>query len=135
MHSGDWQKTRGFDKLILCRCDHHPVLQLRTIPARRSFSRPSAGTPDPDWIPVRTLWTYLTALAYAVAGIPLLLGKKTRTAATLIGATLFFIVLVVYVPIAIVDRASLDNGLNYFFDTLMFCGTVLLLAGALPREA
>ena len=63
------------------------------------------------------------------------MGKKTRTAATLIGATLFFIVLVVYVPIAIVDRASLDNGLNYFFDTLMFCGTVLLLAGALPREA
>jgi hypothetical protein len=53
----------------------------------------------------------------------------------LIGATLFCIVLVVYVPIAIVDRASLDNGLNYFFDTLMFCGTVLLLAGALPREA
>jgi uncharacterized membrane protein YphA (DoxX/SURF4 family) len=101
--------------------DHVPGLPLERL--------------TPDWIPARTLWTYLTALAYAVAGIPLLLGKKTRTAATLIGATLFFIVLVVYVPIAIVDRASLDNGLNYFFDTLMFCGTVLLLAGALPREA
>jgi len=43
--------------------------------------------------------------------------------------------LVVYVPIAIVERASLDNGLNYMADTLMFCGTVLLLAGAMPREA
>jgi hypothetical protein len=41
--------------------------------------------------------------------------------------------LVVYLPIAIVDRASLDNGLNYFGDTLMYCGTVLLLAGAMPR--
>ena len=43
--------------------------------------------------------------------------------------------LAVYVPIAIVDRASLGNGLNYMADTLMFCGAVLLLAGAMPREA
>ena len=43
-------------------------------------------------------------------------------------------ILVVYVPIAIVEHSNLE-GLNYFFDTLMFGGTVLLLAGALPREA
>jgi uncharacterized membrane protein YphA (DoxX/SURF4 family) len=89
----------------------------------------------PAWIPVRALWTYLAAVAYAVAGIPLLLGKKTRAAATWIGLTVLFIVLVVYLPIAVVDLASLDDGLNYFFDTLMFCGTVFLLAGAMPREA
>jgi len=40
----------------------------------------------------------------------------------------------VYVPIAVVERASLDNGFNYLGDTLMFCGAVLLLAGAMPRE-
>jgi hypothetical protein len=34
-----------------------------------------------------------------------------------------------------VDRASLDDGLNYVADTLMFCGTVLLLARAMPRQA
>jgi hypothetical protein len=39
------------------------------------------------------------------------------------------------VPIGVVDRASLDNGLNYLGDTLMYCGAVLLLAGAMPREA
>jgi len=88
----------------------------------------------PSWIPVPSLWTYLAAVVYAVAGIPLLLGKKTRLAATWVGLAVLFVVLVVYVPIAIVDRASLDNGLNYFADTLMFCGTVLLLAGAMPRE-
>jgi hypothetical protein len=43
--------------------------------------------------------------------------------------------LVVYLPIAVVDRASLDLGLNYMADTLMFCGAILLLAGAMPREA
>jgi len=49
--------------------------------------------------------------------------------------TVLFVVLVVYVPIGIVERASLANGLNYVMDTLIFCGTVLLLAGAMPREA
>jgi hypothetical protein len=33
----------------------------------------------------------------------------------------------------VVDRASLDNGLNFVGDTLMYCGAVLLLAGAMPR--
>ena len=64
----------------------------------------------------------------------MLVGKKTRPAATWVGLTVVFVVLVVYVPIAVVDRASLAKGLNYLGDTLMFGGTVLLLAGAMPRE-
>lgn len=88
----------------------------------------------PHYIFGHSVWTYLAAAVYVLAGIPLFLGKKTRAAATWIGLTVLFIVLVVYVPIAVVDRASLNNGLNYVFDTLMFCGAVLLLAGAMPRE-
>ncbi len=89
----------------------------------------------PSWIPGHTIWTYLAAVGYAVAGIPLLVGKKTRAAATWVGLTVLFVELVVYVPIGVVDRASLDNGLNYMGDTLMYCGAVLLLAGAMPHEA
>jgi uncharacterized membrane protein YphA (DoxX/SURF4 family) len=89
----------------------------------------------PTWIPGHGIWTYVAAVGYAVAGIPLLLGKKTRAAATWVGLTVLFVVLVVYVPIGLVDRASLDNGLNYVGDTLMYCGAVLLLAGAMPRES
>ena len=89
----------------------------------------------PNWIPVHVLWTFLAAAVYVLAGIPLLVGKRPRAAAAWVGLAVLFVVLVVYVPIAIVDRASLDNGLNYLMDTLMFCGTVLLLAGAMPREA
>ncbi len=89
----------------------------------------------PVWIYGHAIWTYLAAVVYAVAGTLLLIGKKTRAAATWVGLTVLFVELVVYVPIAVVDRASLDNGLNYAGDTLMFCGTVLLLAGAMPREA
>ena len=88
----------------------------------------------PSYIFGHSLWAYLAAVVYAVAGIPLFLGKKTRAAATWIGLSVLVVELAVYVPIAVVDRASLDNGLNYMGDTLMFCGTVLLLAGAMPRE-
>lgn len=88
----------------------------------------------PEWVFGHAIWTYLAAVVYAVTGILLLIGKKTRAAATWLGLTVLFVVLVVYVPIAVVERASLV-GLNYLADTLMYCGTVLLLAGALEREA
>ncbi len=88
----------------------------------------------PEWILGRPFWTYAAAVVYVAAGVLLLVGKKTRRAATWAGLTVFLIELAVYVPIGIVDRASLDQGLNYVFDTLMFCGAVLLLAGAMPRE-
>jgi len=88
----------------------------------------------PQYIWGHAIWTYVAAIAYAVTGIMLLIGKKTRAAAAWLGLTVLFIELVVYVPIAFVERASLDNGLNYLGDTLMYCGAVLLLAGAMPRE-
>lgn len=88
----------------------------------------------PEWIYGHAIWTYLAAVVYAVAGIFLVVGKKTRAAATWLGLTVLIVELAVYVPIGIVDRASLDNGLNYLGDTLLFCGAVLLLAGAMPRE-
>ena len=88
----------------------------------------------PEWVFGHALWTYVAAVGYAIAGIPLLIGKKTRAAATWIGLTVLLVELTVYVPIAVVDRASLSKGLNYLGDTLMYCGAVLLLAGAMSRE-
>jgi uncharacterized membrane protein YphA (DoxX/SURF4 family) len=88
----------------------------------------------PAWIYGHAIWTYLAAGVYAVAGTLLLVGKKTRAAAAWLGLTVFFLVLVVYVPFGVVERASLE-GINYLADTLMYCGAVLLLARAMPREA
>lgn len=89
----------------------------------------------PDYVYGHGLWTYLTAVVSVVAGCLLLLGKRTRAAAAWLGLTVLLVVLVVYVPIAVVDRASLDTGFNFLADTLMFCGAILLLANAMPREA
>jgi len=87
----------------------------------------------PTWIFGHSIWTYLTAVVYAVAGPLLLADRKTRAAATWLGMIVLVTILVVYAPIGIVERASLGNGLNYLADTFMFCGAVLLLAGAMPR--
>ncbi len=87
----------------------------------------------PAWLFGHSIWTYLTAVMYVIAGIPLLVGKKTRAAAAWIGLTVLLGILVEYVPIAVAERDSLE-GLNYLFDTLMYCGTVLLLARAMPRS-
>jgi uncharacterized membrane protein YphA (DoxX/SURF4 family) len=101
--------------------DHVPAVPLEPL--------------TPPYVFGHTIWTYLAAVVYAVTGVLLLIGKKTRAAATWLGLTVLFIELVVYVPIGMVNRASLDNGFNYAGDTLMFCGAVLLLARAMPRES
>ena len=88
----------------------------------------------PKYVVGHAIWTYLAAVVYVVTGALLLVGKKTRAAAMWLGVTVLLVELVVYLPIAVVERASLDNGLNYMADTLMFCGAVLMLAGAMPRE-
>jgi len=89
----------------------------------------------PDYVYGHGFWTYATAVVYAVSGVLLFAGKRTRTAATWLGLTVLLVVLVVYVPIAVVDRASLDTGFNFLADTLMFCGAILLLANAMPPDA
>ena len=100
--------------------DHVPAVPLEPL--------------TPDYILGHAFWTYLAAVAYAVTGALLLVGKKTRAAATWAGLSVLVVELAVYVPIGVVERASLGKGLNYVADTLMFCGAVLLLAGAMPRE-
>lgn len=87
----------------------------------------------PKWVYGHAIWTYLAAVVYAVAGPLMLIGKKTQAAGMWLGATVLFLVLVAYVPIAVVGRASLE-GLNYMADTLMYCGTLLMLASAMPCE-
>ena len=88
----------------------------------------------PAYVPVRTFWPYVSGTADAVAGLLLLLGRRTRTAAIWLAVSVLVVELSVYVPMALVLRASLP-GFNFMADTLMFSGAVLLVAGAMPREA
>ena len=81
---------------------------------------------------------YLTGAILLVAGAAILQGEKVRVAATYLGSWIFLLVLFVYGPILIASLLdpSTDvkvEGLNYFFDTLLYAGTILALANATPR--
>ena len=99
--------------------DHVPGLPLELV--------------TPHYVIGHAVWTYLVAAVYVVAGIPLLIGWRTRAAAAWIGLSVLVVEIAVYVPIAVMERADFE-GINYLGDTLMYCGAVLLLAGAMPRE-
>jgi uncharacterized membrane protein len=88
----------------------------------------------PEWIPLHLFWAYLAGIVLLASGVCLLLNKKSRLAATYLGLTILLIVLVIYLPILISIPSDIGNGLNYFADTLMFAGTIFLLADALPKE-
>jgi len=92
-----------------------------------------------EWIPARHIIGYLTAAILVVAGAAILLAKNTRMAATYLGTWLVLLVVLVYGPILIAALAdpSTDvkvEGLNYFFDTLLFAGAILALANATPHS-
>jgi len=92
----------------------------------------------PLWIPGRLLISYLTGAILLVAGTSILLGKKTRIAATFLGSWIVLLVVFIYGPILIAALADPNTdvkveGINYFFDTLLFAGAILALARATPR--
>jgi hypothetical protein len=92
----------------------------------------------PVWIPGHLLIGYLTGAILLIAGVCILLNKKTRTAATYLGTWIVLLVVFIYGPILIaaLGNPSTDvkvEGINYFFDTLLFAGPILALASATPR--
>lgn len=84
----------------------------------------------PPWIPLRPLWGYLCGAIEIVAGGFMLIDRRTREAATWLGLVVTVIVIVIYVPVLFVAVEGNDKleALNYIWDTLLFAGTVLLLA-------
>jgi len=92
----------------------------------------------PTWIPAHLLIGWLTGTILVAAGICILLDKKTRMAATYLGTWIVLLVLFIYGPILIAALADPSTnvkieGINYFFDTLLFAGAILALASATPR--
>jgi uncharacterized membrane protein YphA (DoxX/SURF4 family) len=91
------------------------------------------GKLTPEWIPGRIFLSYCVGIVLIVAGVCLLVNKKTRMAATLLGLTILLAVLWIYLPMLL--QAPTDVvALNYFFDTLLFCGAILLLANSIDKK-
>ncbi|HTG93009.1 MAG TPA: hypothetical protein VL866_10505 [Pyrinomonadaceae bacterium] len=87
----------------------------------------------PDWIPGRIFLSYFVGVILILAGVCLIVNKKTRLAATALGLTILLTVLWIYLPMLLVAPTDVV-ALNFFFDTLFFCGAILLLANAMAKE-
>jgi uncharacterized membrane protein YphA (DoxX/SURF4 family) len=68
-----------------------------------------------------------------LAGVCLVVNKKARTAATSLGLTILLTVLWIYLPMLLATPTDVV-ALNFFFDTLLFCGAILLLANSIDKE-
>ena len=109
--------------------------QLRTI--RRECSEYVPGVPlqklTPEWIPGRIFLSYFVGVILILAGVCLLVNKKARTAATSLGLTILLTVLWIYLPMLLAAPTDVV-ALNFFFDTLLFCGAILLLANSVALK-
>lgn len=89
----------------------------------------------PAWIPLRPFWNYATGAIEVITGICLLINLRARAAAIWLGVTILLLVLIVYLPILIANASSIDNGLNFFADTLVLSGVALLYARSQKPQA
>jgi len=88
--------------------------------------------PLPSWIPGHLFLAYVTGAVLVACGLSIIFNWRARQAAAWLGITVFAVVLLVYLPIMIANLSRIEDGLNYFADTLMFSGSALLLSGVLP---
>lgn len=90
------------------------------------------GVPDsritPTWMPFRSAWGYATGALEVATGFCLTINRRTREAALWLGIGILLLVLFFYLPILIAYASSIDDGLNYFADTLVLSGVGLLYA-------
>jgi uncharacterized membrane protein len=89
----------------------------------------------PAWVPFTRFWGYLVGAVLLIAGATLPFRKLTRIAATWVGVVMLLLTIGLYLPIYLMasGTSALVEGVNYVADTMLFAGTVLLLAAASPR--
>jgi uncharacterized membrane protein YphA (DoxX/SURF4 family) len=84
---------------------------------------------SPGWVPVPHLWAYAVGALLIVAGLGMLVDRRTRLAATSVGCAMVFLVLALYLPLLVMAHGTSQAlvELNYVGDTLLFAGTALLV--------
>jgi uncharacterized membrane protein len=87
----------------------------------------------PEWIHGRIVLSYFVGVMLMLAGACLLANKRPRIAATSLGLTILLTMVWVYLPMLLAAPTEVV-ALNFFFDTLLFCGAILLLANAMDKE-
>jgi uncharacterized membrane protein len=91
---------------------------------------------SPPWIFWPHVWATVTAAFLTAAAIAILLNWNARMATNWLGLWMLLLTLIVYVPVLIPAQGGMQliEAVNYIWDTLLFTGTILLLASAMPKR-
>jgi uncharacterized membrane protein len=82
----------------------------------------------PPWIPLAHFWTSLTGIALVLGGAAMFVPKAASRSAAVLGVWVVVLVMTLYLAIMLAQRDI--EGLNYFADTLMFGGVLLVASRA-----
>jgi uncharacterized membrane protein len=85
----------------------------------------------PAWIPLGHFWTILTGILLVSGGIAMNMKPLARQAAAVLGVWVLLLVLTLYLAIML-SKPDIE-GLNYFADTMVFAGVLLVASQAAPR--
>jgi uncharacterized membrane protein YphA (DoxX/SURF4 family) len=94
------------------------------------------GKLTPAWVPGPHVWALLTGLVCIGGGVAILIRRYCRVGATSVGLVMTLLTLFLYLPILLMASGvpAVLEGANYVWDTLLFAGTVLLVAEGAPRR-
>src|SRR6516164_1681894 len=93
----DWQKARGFDKLIL----FGPVFYAAPLAAfgTEHFTLTKViASLIPAWIPWHLFWAYFVGACFIAAAFSLVIGIQARLAASLLALNFFLFVVLMDIP-------------------------------------
>jgi uncharacterized membrane protein len=80
----------------------------------------------PTWVPFRLFWGYVIGALSLLSGVAVFVNRGARLAATWLAIAVTMSVLLLYIPLMALSPTV--ESVNYVFDTLLFAGTIWLLA-------
>ena len=125
---GDWQKARGFDKLIL----FGPVFYAAPLAAfgTEHFTLTTGiASLIPAWIPWHLFWAYFVGACFVAAALSLVTKIQARLSASLLALTFFLFVVLMDFPAWAQDPRN-RFGLVLALRELCFCAGPLALAAS-----
>lgn len=89
------------------------------------------------WVPAAVLWGYGVGAILFVSGALMLINVQARAAATWLGVAVTVAMPIIYVPMLFVVAGTPEQvvAVNYIFDSLLFAGSVFLLAGGMATDS
>jgi len=81
-----------------------------------------------------TTWAYVSGALLVAAGVAVLVNKKARTAASIVGILILLGPVIRFIPVVLADKNFGGDWTN-FFKSLALAGGSFIIAGSIPRES